>query len=284
MSGINKVIFGTTMLGIGALGGYFVSSKLLQKQYQKDVKYIRDFYFDKLDELGVMPEDFEPSDEKEGEDEEDEEDEGPSDKYDEEVTDVLDNYRGGKRRYIVDYTKPSLEYMSQTLKEGMSVVVGTDGEEYLGDVDDDDDDDDYEYTPSDDPDYEEELEQMAEDYARRRSENMLNGEPYLIEPEEYQDGPEGYEHQALYYYSEDRVLCEDDDTMVEDEEDCVGFDYEDKLDMQTTCWVRNDKLRVLYEIHRIDELYRQAVLGVIENPREREFRIQGRRKQAMDDK
>ena len=64
MSGINKVIFGTTMLGIGALGGYFVSSKLLQKQYQKDVKYIRIFIFDKLDELGVMPEDFEPSDEK----------------------------------------------------------------------------------------------------------------------------------------------------------------------------------------------------------------------------
>lgn len=283
MSGINKVVFGTAMLGIGALGGYFVSSKLLQKQYQKDVKDIRDFYLDKLDKLGVMPEDFELSDEEEGEDEEDDEDEGPSDKYDEEAADVLDNYRGGKRRYIVDYTKPSLEYMSQTLKEGMSVVVGTDGEEYLGDVDEDDDDDD-EYTPSDDPDYEEELEQMAEDYARRRSENMLNGEPYLIEPEEYQDGPEGYEHQTLYYYSEDRVLCEDDDTMVEDEEDCVGFDYEDKLDMQTTCWVRNDKLRVLYEIHRIDELYRQAVLGVIENPREREFRIQGRRKQAMDDK
>ena len=89
------------------------------------------------------------------------------------MTDVLDNYRGGKRRYIVDYTKPSLEYMSQTLKEGMSVVVGTDGEEYLGDVDDDDDDDDYEYTPSDDPDYEEELEQMAEDYARRRSEKYV---------------------------------------------------------------------------------------------------------------
>jgi hypothetical protein len=52
--------------------------------------------------------------------------------------------------------------------------------------------------------------------------------------------------------------------------------------MQTTCWVRNDVLRVLYEIHRIDDSYKKAVRGVSETPREREFRIQGRRKLALD--
>ena len=167
------------------------------------------------------------------------------------------------------------------MRDNISVVVPANGDENLGNVEDDEEDP--EYTPRDDPQYQAELEKIADEYARRRSENMKNGEPYLIEPEEYHDGPEDYDHQALYYYAEDRTLCEDDDRQVEDEEECVGFDYEDKLDMQMTCWVRNDKLRVLYEIHRIDDSYKKAVLGVSETPREREFRIQGRRKQALDD-
>ena len=161
------------------------------------------------------------------------------------------------------------------------MMVSANGEEHLGEIDPDAEEED----PRDvnDPEYEAELERMAEDYSRRRSENIQKGEPYLIEPEEYHDGPEDYDRQALYYYRDDRTLCEDDDRQVEDEEGCVGFDYEDKLDMQTTAWVRNDRLRVLYEIHRIDDSYKKAVLGVVETPREREFRIQGRRKQALDD-
>ena len=146
------------------------------------------------------------------------------------------------------------------------------------------DDEETEYVPSDDPEYEAELEARAEEYAKRRSENMKSGEPYLIEPEEYVDGPEDYDRQALYYYAKDRTLCEDDDQEVEEEEACVGLDYEDVLDMQTTCWVRNDRLRVLYEIHRINDSYKEVVLNARETPREREFRIQSRRKQALDDK
>ena len=80
----------------------------------------------------------------------------------------------------------------------------------------------------------------------------------MIEPEEYRDAPTGYDQQTLYYYVGDRTLCEDDDSIVEDEEEIIGFDYEDTLSMQTTCWVRNDTTRCMYEIHRIDDTYYKA--------------------------
>ena len=283
MNGLKNILFGTGMFGLGAVSGYFVCKKLFSDKYRADVADIQAFYKQKLDELGVMEDGFEPPDDsdrpEDPNDEDDEED-------DDELGETIEIYKNQTRRVTTDYTKkytkPPLESVGKALRNNVSVVVPTNGDENLGNVEDNEEDP--EYTPRDDPQFiVSELEKMADEYARRRSENMKKGEPYLIEPEEYHDGPEDYDHQALYYYAEDRTLCEDDDRQVEDEEECVGFDYEDKLDMQMTCWVRNDKLRVLYEIHRIDESYQKAVLGVSETPREREFRIQGRRKQALDD-
>ena len=37
----------------------------------------------------------------------------------------------------------------------------------------------------------------------------------------------------IIHYAEDRVLCEDDDSIVDEEEELVGLDYEDVLSMQT---------------------------------------------------
>lgn len=278
MSGMGKTVFGAGMFALGAVAGFFASKKFFGKRYREDVADIQAFYNEKLKELGVMDEDFEFPEDEDSEDEDDDEDE--EHKMSDEES-ALASYRGDKRR-VVDYTKyskPPLDVMKERLN-GVSAVVQADGAEKLGAVEKDDED---EYTPQDDPEYEAEIEQAAEEYARRRSENMRRGEPYLIEPDEYREGPEDYERQTLYYYTDDRTLCEDGDEKVDDEEACVGFDYEDKLDMQTTCWVRNDKMRMLYEIHRINGSYEKSVLGVRETPREREFRIQGRRKQALDD-
>ena len=52
--------------------------------------------------------------------------------------------------------------------------------------------------------------------------------------------------------------------------------------MQTTAWVRNDTLLTMYEIHRIDDSYEETVANVNEIPREREYRILARRKEALD--
>lgn len=72
--------------------------------------------------------------------------------------------------------------------------------------------------------------------------------PYVISPDEFgQD--ESYETISLTYYA-DGVLADDDDEMVEDVENLVGFDslnhfgeYEDD-----SVFVRNDRLKCDYEI------------------------------------
>jgi hypothetical protein len=65
------------------------------------------------------------------------------------------------RRVVVDYTKPSLEAMQKALRsEGVSVIVNSNGEENLGQIDEafpeDDENAPYQYS-------DEELEQMAEE-------------------------------------------------------------------------------------------------------------------------
>lgn len=270
---IKQIIVVVSSMGIGGCIGYVFARKMLEERYQYDIAEVRKLYQDKLDELDAMIEaidkgnpDITPK----------EENETPEEK---EIREVISTYRGERRRSVIEYNKPSLESFKQAAEDMYHEdpsPVDPDGNETLGE--------DNEEEEPNDPEYEAELDQQAEEYARRRSENMRSNLPYLIEPEEYREGPEDYDHQTLYYYADDRTLCEDDDTEVDDEEECVGFDYEDKLDMQTTCWVRNDKLRVLYEIHRIDDSYSAAVKNVSETPREREFRLQGRRKNALDNK
>lgn len=72
--------------------------------------------------------------------------------------------------------------------------------------------------------------------------------PYVIAPEEFGD-LEDYEKISLTYYA-DQVLADDDDELVDDVEDIVGFeslshfgDYEDD-----SVFVRNDRLKCDYEI------------------------------------
>ena len=280
---VKNVLYLAGGFGIGMLAGWQICKRKFEERYRADIEDNRQFYLEKLDELGVMNEEFDAETIDDEDDDEPEEDDSV-----EKATERLKTYRQDGKP-VVNYAKPSLDELKRkmgvdTPSEMWAKVAKTTGVDGAEEFAESADDDDEEYGSTDDPEYEAELEAMADDYARRKSENMKKGEPYLIEPEEYIEGPEDYDRQALYYYSEDRVLCEDDDKEVEDEEACVGFDYEDKLDMQTTCWVRNDRLRVLYEIHRIDDSYKKSVLNVRETPREREFRIQGRRRQALDEK
>lgn len=282
MSAIKTTIFGASMLGLGAVGGYFFAKKTLQDQYQEDLVDVQNFYKEKLDELGVMPEDFGLSTEdtvdllrkfsqgyKEGlATEADTESDGDEDKEDEEESEKIVNIYRGKGRQRINYSKPDIEDLNRIRKEYEVLAADAEPEE--------------EYEPSEDEGYEAEIEARAEEYAQIRKDNMASGRPYLIDSDEYAD-TEAYEHQVLYYYSEDGVLCEDDDAIVEEEEECVGLDYEEVLRMQTTCWVRNDNLGMVYEIHRINASYNKTVKNAVETPREREFRLQGRRRQAMDD-
>ena len=213
MTDIKRMFIGTVIFGLGTVTGYFISKKMLDDQYRTDVAEVQRFYKQKLDELGVMEADFElPDSNKE---ECSEELYGNNKEDEDEDADIIATYRGEKRRVIIDYTKPSLEQVKFNFKEGNSIIVDVNGDENLGNIDDDEYDEDNEV--SNDEEYDAEIERMADDYARRRSENMQKGEPYLIEPEEYREGPEDYDRQALYYYAEDRTLCEDNDREVSNE-------------------------------------------------------------------
>lgn len=296
---IKNMLSGLTLLGMGGVAGYFIAKKKLQARYQEDVADIQDFYYKKLQEAGIMEADFEPE---ELSDEEileefkkaggmstlagadfDGDDLHPRDvndkilymddipaitprKDDKKRTETSKDTKTdrGKGRPIINYNKPSLEQFLSAVED--------EGDEEIDDVDEDED-----------PDYEAEIEARAEEYAQRRYENQVSGEPYCINYDEYEDAPDGYDQQVLYYYAQDRILCEDDDSII-DEEEIVGLDYEDVLSMQTIAWVRNDQLCVLYEIHRIDKAYSDVVANAIETPREREFRLMSRRKQALDEK
>lgn len=76
----------------------------------------------------------------------------------------------------------------------------------------------------------------------------MKDKPYVISPEEFGEF-EGYERISLTLY-EDQVLADDNDELVEDVEDTIGFEslthfgeYEDD-----SVFVRNDRLKCDYEI------------------------------------
>ena len=79
-------------------------------------------------------------------------------------------------------------------------------------------------------------------------ENMINDKPYVISPDEFGEFYD-YETISLIYYA-DQVLADEDDELVEDIEETVGFEslnafgeYEDD-----SVFVRNDRLKCDYEI------------------------------------
>jgi hypothetical protein len=79
-------------------------------------------------------------------------------------------------------------------------------------------------------------------------ENMINDKPYVISPDEFGEFDD-YDTISLTYYA-DQVLADEDDELVEDIEETVGFEslnafgeYEDD-----SVFVRNDRLKCDYEI------------------------------------
>jgi len=79
-------------------------------------------------------------------------------------------------------------------------------------------------------------------------ENMINDKPYVISPDEFGEFYD-YEIISLTYYA-DQVLADENDELVDDIEETVGFEslnafgqYEDDC-----VFVRNDRLKCDYEI------------------------------------
>lgn len=88
----------------------------------------------------------------------------------------------------------------------------------------------------------------TEDEEEVKKESMTVDKPYVIAPEEFGEFDD-YEKISLTYYA-DQILADDNDELVDDVEDVVGFDslnsfgeYEDD-----SLFVRNERLKCDYEI------------------------------------
>lgn len=109
----------------------------------------------------------------------------------------------------------------------------------------------------DDWDYDEELTQRTET------------EPYIIHHDEFFQGDKDYVQQTLTFYSNDDVLIDARDDIIEDSDATVGdlnlqkFGHGSKDNR--IVYVRNDRLEVDFEIIKNEGSYSKDVLGVLQH-------------------
>lgn len=94
---------------------------------------------------------------------------------------------------------------------------------------------------------------------KSKKEIVITQEPYVIAPEDFGD-IDDYDTISLIYYS-DKILADEEEELVEDINNVVGFDsltrfgeYEDD-----SVFVRNDRLRIDYEILRDPQKYSDII-------------------------
>lgn len=77
---------------------------------------------------------------------------------------------------------------------------------------------------------------------------MTDDKIYVIKPEVF-GGEDGYEEESLTYYA-DRVLCDEQDNVIEDAKSMVGPDFADYFGVyeDDAVYVRNEHLKIDYEI------------------------------------
>lgn len=73
-----------------------------------------------------------------------------------------------------------------------------------------------------------------------------------------------YEHKSLYFYTEDLVVCDEDEKRIDDPEELVGKEALDMLaGMETSAiCVRNHWTESVYFVQAIDNAYGRVVLGI----------------------
>lgn len=106
---------------------------------------------------------------------------------------------------------------------------------------------------------EEDEEPITDDAGKTEEEMDLSKvdrtQPYVIDSHEFTDEFDHHDKLSLYYYRVDDVLCDEDESVIEEIEETVGYDAISVLDKQTTVWVRNEPLCTDYEIVALNESY-----------------------------
>jgi len=92
--------------------------------------------------------------------------------------------------------------------------------------------------------------------------------PYLLRKDEFLDNESGLEQTTLTYFKGDDILCDEADNIVEDVDRVVGKANLDRFgelsEDDNVVYVRNEKLRVEYEIMLDQREYAEVVAGLKE--------------------
>ena len=129
-------------------------------------------------------------------------------------------------------------------------------------IPEEDEDDGFE---NEDPEEEDE-DEVSDDDAYVR----IDGEPYLIDINDFFNNNDDHDKVTLIYYEDDDVVTEQDESMMDNVEQFVGrrhlhmFGPEHDQD-EDTIYVRNDEINTDYEINRVNGSYSSIVLGVRED-------------------
>lgn len=277
---IKIILLALSSFGAGATVGYFYADKKLRELYDAEVEDVKTHYSEKLEELGVMPKDWKP--------EESRDIEPDCSVYEglseDEVDDII-KFNGLLERENTVFGKNTALAGAEVLKSGQKGrrPVMNYSNPPMGDVLKTYSSEEYDLTEEEEIDPEEMdatmLDLEAEDWARRRALAKENQWPYVVSYEEAQDiiterGPE-FDVIDLLYYTEDRVMTEDNDLELDEDESerAVGYDFEDLLAAQSSCYVMNDELDALYHIHRVQGRFDELVGSLVETPTERSTRI-----------
>lgn len=257
MSGFKKSLLVIFSFGIGAASGYFVCKKLLDKQYQDEIQEVREALLQYRTSLNPNTESVPKVEE--------------PDSNIHVAEKIIDNnlYRPPKGRAYFNYSKPSMSELAKNI--GLDDSYQTEEDEDIQEEEEEEFDEEQER--------ELDILEEADEDARQR---MDSSDPYVIDYDDFADAPDEYERQTLYFYSNDGYLCDEEDQLVEDEEKIVGREFEDVLNSEPVVFVRNDTLKTVYEIYRLDRSYQEDIKEIIETPQERELRRMARRKEVAD--
>ena len=169
------------------------------------------------------------------------------------------------RKVVTSYTKPSLHDLA---------TMHANEEKVDEELDEDEDED-------------EELDELGlmaqEQLSTLFSEKEEKVEPYLIDFQTFSEKSELFDKVTLFYYRFDDVICDNNDVVIEEPEEILGWDFHTALTRKTTVFVRNTKLNIDYELNSLSKSYSDEVKAKLETDSERKYRRLARQKKALDD-
>lgn len=105
---------------------------------------------------------------------------------------------------------------------------------------------------------------FVDEIGERDLSNIDRTKPYMISDTEFHDEFDHHDKLSLYYYSDDDILCDEGENIVEDVDYTVGDEalYLLIQNKQSCVWVRNEPLAVDYEICVIHSSYAEMIHGI----------------------